>query len=64
MIRYHIFTNNCDEWTNSLSEATAIFNEFAKDCGCARLYEETWSDINNDEPDTEDCIKSVGEWPL
>lgn len=64
-ILYHIFTNNNDDWTNNLKEALAIFEEFKKEYGCARLYEEKWENTRvDDEPVEENCIKSYGEWPL
>ncbi len=58
---YHIFTDNRDEWLDYITPAIALFREWKKEYGTARLYEET---VDEDgETITEDCIKSYGSWP-
>lgn len=60
MKTYHIFTNNQDEWTDTLEEAVAVFNEFMQDNTNGRIYEE---EVEGDEVVKEDCILSVGAFP-
>lgn len=62
-INYHIFTNNLDEWTNDLDEANALFDEWAKEYGCCRLYAIEVKLPETDEENDGDCIRSVGEYP-
>lgn len=65
MKSYHIFTNNFDEWTDNKKEALAIFKDFVKECGTARLYEfDTASEDEDGVYQDGDCIKSFGEYPL
>lgn len=59
-ISYHVFTHERDDWFDDYSRALALFEQWAKDFGCARLYEETYID---DDMDSEDCLMSVGEFP-
>ncbi len=59
-ISYHVFTDMRDEWFDDYTEAVALFEQWAKEFGCARLYEET---CIPDEQDTEDCLMSIGEYP-
>lgn len=59
-IQYHIFSDYKDEWCDTLREARALFNEWAKAYGCARLYAETYE---NGEIASEDCLLSVGSYP-
>lgn len=60
---YHIFTNNRDEYETDYNAAIEVFNEFVKEFGCARLYLENWAN-GYDEPISEDCLMSKGEYPL
>lgn len=55
---YHIFTNNTDEYLTDKKEAVKLFQEWAKEYGCARLYESKTIDEDGD------CIMSEGEYPL
>lgn len=57
---YHTFTHGCDEWSNSRYEALALYKEWARETGSARLYEETYI---NDELVKEDCLQATGEFP-
>jgi len=59
-VSYHVFTHARDEWFDSYSEALALFEQWAKTFGSARLYEETYI---ADDMDNEDCLMSVGEFP-
>ena len=62
---YHIFTNNHDDWTSDYKEALSIYNDFKKEFGCARLYEELWANPKTDDEFIEEnCLKSTGEYPL
>lgn len=60
---YHIFTNNNDEWLENKKEAIQLFNDWKKENGCARLYEEI-REKNSGEMIDENCIKSFGEYPF
>jgi len=62
---YHVFTNNQDEFLEDFNQARKLFNQWKKDNGTARLYEEFWEDTElDDEPIKEECIRSFGEYPL
>lgn len=64
-IIYHIFTNNRDEWLSNYDRAVELFNDWSKEFGCARLYEEKWNNPKtNDQAQEEDCIKSYGYYPF
>jgi hypothetical protein len=57
---YHVFTHGSDEWFDDYSEALTLFEQWAKEVGSARLYEETFIDNGLN---SEDCLISVGEFP-
>lgn len=60
---YHVFTNELDEWFDDKKDAVELYNEWKKEYGTARLYEEI-REKSSDEVIDENCIKSFGEWPL
>ena len=62
MTTYHVFTNNQDEWFNNLAEAEELFNEWAGENGCARLYEEEREE--DGELINENCINAIGSYPM
>jgi hypothetical protein len=55
---YHVFTDSRDEYFTSYDEAKALFDEWAEEYGCARLYA-----VVTDEDDG-DCIEAVGPYPM
>jgi len=66
-LEYHVFTNNRDEWFDHYEDALALFKEWSKEFGCARLYEEIRQKSDLPEQDgellNENCLKSYGQWP-
>jgi hypothetical protein len=64
---YHVFTNENDEWYDSISEAWRTFRIWAKEFGTARLYEETRSADGTEEERgevlEENCLASHGQYP-
>lgn len=60
LTNYHVFTHERDEWFDDYTEALTMFEQWAKEFGSVRLYEETYT---ADEMDNEDCLLSVGEFP-
>lgn len=62
-ITYHVFTNERDEWFANYKEALSQFEEWVKEFGTARLYEEV-REKKDDEVLDENCLKSVGEYPM
>lgn len=61
-IIYHVFTNNQDEWVDTLKEAREIYRAWSKEYGCARVYKE---EIKDDGQVVEQsCLLSQGEYPL
>ncbi len=60
---FHVFSDEIDEWTDSLKEAVRIARIWAKENGCVRIYQETnWSAEEGIFLD-EDCILSHGAFP-
>jgi len=59
-VSYHVFTYERDDWFDDYSQALVLFEQWAKEFGSARLYEESYID---DDLDSEDCLMSVGEFP-
>jgi len=67
IIVYHVFTNGWDEWTRDYDEAKRIYLRMLKEYRQARLYKEeyeTEKDVENDNVDCEDCLRSYGDYPL
>lgn len=65
---YHVFTNEQDEWLDDYNQAVALYNEFIKEHGNARLYRETRISGISDAEDadiviSETCLEFGGEWP-
>lgn len=62
MMIYHIFTDNRDEFRESLEEAKQLFYKFIDENGKARLY------LNEEDEKgqtlEEDCLESYGDFPL
>jgi len=62
MMIYHIFTDNRDEFRESLEEAKQLFYKYIDEHGKACLYQ---NEENEDgETLSEDCIESYGDFPL
>lgn len=60
---YHVFTDERDEWVNTLKQAKLIVNEWKEEGYINfRIYEET-SEYNIDDEVQEDCIYSEGNFP-
>lgn len=59
---YHIFTHNADEYTTDEKEAYAIYKNYIKEYGCARLYC-LICDAQTDDAIEEYCLESLGEYP-
>lgn len=57
---YHVFTHGEDEWFDEYNKANDVFKEWAESYGSARLYQETYI---GDESNSEECLKTVGEFP-
>lgn len=66
IVRYHIFTDNKDDWTSDWKEAVQTYLKFKQENDCARLYKEVYPDqeaYENDEGE-ENCIYAFGPYPL
>jgi hypothetical protein len=61
-IIYHVFTNNTDEYVDTLEEAQKLYEDFITEYGTARVYEEV-REVEGDVL-SENCILTYGEWPL
>ena len=59
---YHVFSNNLDEWYESISDAWRTYRIWAKENGTARLYEED-RQAPNGEVLEENCLASYGQYP-
>lgn len=62
---FHVFTDKLDEWLDDYDTARGIFDEWAKEFGSARLYENVYwteDEFNNGDGD-EQCLLAVGEYP-
>jgi len=61
---WHVFTNNTDEFfgLDQEAEARELFDTWAKEEGCARLYLEIEDEDGNNE--LEECWQSVGDYPM
>jgi uncharacterized Zn finger protein (UPF0148 family) len=68
-IKYHVFTNNNDEWLDDYDQAMKLYKEWVREYGTARLYEEIratgfLNPNDNDKVINENCLESFGEWPI
>ena len=58
---YHVFTDNTDEYVNTLKEARQIIKKWRlQGAENLRIYKE---EFDEEECINEDCIYSRGEWP-
>lgn len=65
-VLYHIFSNNVDEWTSNPATAIDIYNQWADENGCARLYAEYYLDEKRYEAcdqNEEECLLTYGDYP-
>jgi hypothetical protein len=67
-ILYHSFTDRRDNWHETLKEAKAQIKEWKKEGEVnLRIYKETYDTKEEYEEGgetVEDCVYSVGAWPL
>lgn len=62
IITYHVFTNNMDDWFDDYSQAREQYQEWKKEYGTARLYEEKYMKNDKDLIE-ENCLLSYGNYP-
>jgi len=67
-VLYHVFTDNLDEWYSEaeIKQAEAQYEEWVKEYGNVRLYEETYEtgeDYKNAINVREECLMSSGDYP-
>ncbi len=60
---YHVFSNNCDEWTEDLKKAVKIARQWAREFKCVRIYEEVNWNVETGSFEDESCILSHGSFP-
>ena len=58
---FHIFSNNCDHYTQDIHDALKMFYRWKKDNLCARLYLQIEID---EELQEENCLLSYGDFPV
>lgn len=70
VLLFHVFTHNTDEWTEDLAEALKIYQQFAQEEDCARLYAEVQAYVQAGESRgewiediAETCLAGVGPFP-
>ena len=63
-LKFHVFTNNTDEWIRTEQEAKDIIKQWRKDGHNAfRIYSCEWNAVEGIYDDV-DCIYSVGGFPI
>jgi len=61
---YHVFTHGTDFWTGKRGQAEKRYRRFVRENGSARMYEEKYTDRENDVMISENCIKAFGDYPF